>query len=342
MLIKLKIRKAVKYLFLSSLFLVNASCEELETISNLILDATFYERLAERWAPVHYQDVDQSGGDGLGGKADYITAINYDGDWDALNNWENLELPGMDMAAYCYYSVVQTSTHWFIIYAFFHPRDWTDNPFGSHLDTHENDLEGVLAIVKRPDQALPENFGQLLGIITVYHLDFYSYTAPGSSLTDGQESIDGVLQMENVPDQQGALHPVTAQQAKGHGIKAYPLVQIEGGDGIKYFPSVDIAEVPSNPNDRNVKYKLVNIFEQGGLWDQRNNQATFYSNGIFRGDNGVNNSAKTPWKWDDKNDGDQLTGGELGSDPAKLVKIYFDGLGSFSETYEYNLYQGIN
>lgn len=325
-----------------SSLLVGSSCETIEEISNLILEATFYERLAERWAPVHYQDVDPSGGDALGGRSDYITAIDFDGDWDTQNNWENLEISSNKAEGHCYYSVVQTSTHWFIIYAFYHPRDWTDAPdFG--LDTHENDMEGLLAIIRRPAQSGPNAFGELLGIVTVFHLDFYSYISPGSPLTDGQEDIDGTLEMEDVPDQlnAGLLHPVTAQEAKGHGLKAHPQVQIEGGDGIRYYPSLDVAGEPSHPNDRNVKYKMTYIFEEGGLWDHRNDPLTFASPGVFKGDNGQDNSANAPWKWDDNNDGGELTGGELATDPAKLVKIYFSNLGNFSETYEFNLYQGI-
>ena len=33
--------------------------------------------LALRWAPVHGQDVDQTGSQGLGGAADYITNVDY-------------------------------------------------------------------------------------------------------------------------------------------------------------------------------------------------------------------------------------------------------------------------
>ena len=329
-------------LFIALGILISSSCETLGDLSNLVLDATFYERLAERWAPVHYQDVDPTGGDGLNGRADYITAINFDGDWDAQNNWENLEDPIHSVDAYGYYSVVQTSTHWFILYAYYHPRDWVDLE-DFNLDTHENDMEGLLTIVRRPAQEGPNEFGELQGMITVYHLDFFSYITPGSPLTEGQEDIDGTLEMENVPDQlnAGMLHPVTAQQSKGHGIKAHPQVQIEGGDGIKYFPSVDVAQSPSGPNDRAVKYKLINIFEPGGLWDHRDDPLTFASPGVFRGDDGGDNKANAPWNWDDNDDGSNLRGGELATNPAKLVNIYFDDLGDFSTTYEFNLYQGI-
>lgn len=37
---------------------------------------------ALRWAPIHYQDTDSSDYD-----ADYLTAVNYDAEWDMLNNW---------------------------------------------------------------------------------------------------------------------------------------------------------------------------------------------------------------------------------------------------------------
>lgn len=329
-------------LLLLTLSLGFNGCETIGDLSKLVLDATFYERLAERWAPVHYQDVDISGGDGLGGRSDYITAVDFDGDWDAQNNWENLADNTIAPEAYGYYSVVQTSTHWFIIYAFYHPRDWTDGvDFG--LDTHENDMEGLLTIVTRPANNSPNDFGELQGLLTVYHLDFFSYTPSGSPLSGGQEDIDGTLQMEDVPDQltSGLLHPATGQQAKGHGIKAFPQVQLEGGDGIKYFPTTDAGQVPSHFNDRMVKYKLVNIFEPGGLWEHRNDNLTFTANGKFRGDNGQDNSANPPWGWDDGDDGSQLTGGELAIDPARLVRIYFSNLGNFSEDYEFNLYQDI-
>jgi hypothetical protein len=45
--------------------------------------------LALRWAPVHRQDTDQTGSQGLGGAADYITNVDYDGDWIGNNNWDN-------------------------------------------------------------------------------------------------------------------------------------------------------------------------------------------------------------------------------------------------------------
>ncbi|MBX0293059.1 hypothetical protein K3G63_21625 [Hymenobacter sp. HSC-4F20] len=291
--------------------------------------AAFKAELALRWAPVHYQDTDVTGSHGLSGKADYLTAINYDGDWSGTNNWNNL--PNYAAAAHGYYSVVETSTHWFVTYAFFHPRDWTDNPIAYNIDEHENDLEGLLAVVKKDGST----YGNLQAIVTVAHSDFYSFVPAGSPLQANQEDIDGTLSMESY---NGALHPVTAQEAKGHGLKAYPYYQLNG-DGIKYFPSATVAEVPANADDRDVKYKLADIFASGGLWDQRTNTALFTSAaGGFVKSYG-NGGANAPWAWDDGND---VPGrGELATDPAKLVNSYFKNLGNFSLTYVDNKYKGI-
>ena len=89
-------------------------------------------------------------------------------------------------------------------------------------------------------------FGELKSAVTVAHQDFFAYTPEGSDWTDGGEDIDGVLQLMGY---QGGLHPVTAQEAKGHGLKARPYVDIVG-DGVRYFPSLTSAEVPAGPDDR--------------------------------------------------------------------------------------------
>jgi len=86
-------------------------------------------QLALRWAPVHYQDVDQTGGHALGGAADYLAAYDFDGNLDGRDNWDHAGNAAFPLRATAYYSVVETSTHWFVVYLFFHPRDWSDSVF---------------------------------------------------------------------------------------------------------------------------------------------------------------------------------------------------------------------
>jgi hypothetical protein len=290
----------------------------------------FESDLALRWAPVHLQDTDVTGSHGINGKADYVSAINFDDDWIATNNWNNLA--NFQASGHCYYSVVETSTHWFVTYAFFHPRDWTDIFFLYKIHEHENDLEGFLALIKKDGS----QYGNLQAIVSVAHADFFSYVSAGSSLQANQENIDGTLSFETYNN---VAHPITAQEAKGHGLKAYPYHNING-DGLKYYPSYNnTAEVPSNANDRFVAYKLVDIFEANGLWDQRFNTSLFKDpSGGFKSSYG-NGGANAPWAWNDKDDTPMT--GEIATDPAKLINCYFKNLGNFSLVYTRNKYKGI-
>jgi len=292
--------------------------------------------LALHWAPIHYQDVDQTGGHALGGASDYITRVDFDGDFNARNNWDHLSSGSYSRAAYAYYSVVETSTHWFIVYMFFHPRDWTDTFFDTE---HENDSEGLLLTVAR-DGSL---YGSVRAAVTVAHTDFFSYVPAGSTWTSGHESVDGALQLVSFG---GNLRPVTAQEAKGHGLKARPYYDLVG-DGIVYYPSATAAEVPSNPDDRDVRYKLIDIFEPGGLWEKCALASLFASFGSFAGDKSggcgsgawscTTNAAHAPWGWDDGNDDPGR--GALATDPAGLVANYFHMSEPLSTVYTFNPYR---
>jgi hypothetical protein len=293
--------------------------------------------LALRWAPVHYQDTDPTGSHALGGAADYLARYDFDGDLDGRNNWDHAGNAAYPLSSHGYYSVVETSTHWFIVYMFFHPRDWTDSFFDTE---HENDAEGLLLTIARDGST----YGALKSAVTVAHTDFFSYVPTGSGWSGGAESIDGTLSMVSY---NGQLHPVTAQQAKGHGLKARPYYDIAGGDGVVYYPSLTTAEVPSSYNDRNVLYKLVDIFSANGLWAQRNNVALFASFGNFFGDSSggcgsgaigcTANAANAPWGWDDSNDGPGR--GALATDPAGLVRNYFSIPEPMSVAYTFNPYR---
>ncbi|GAB2476072.1 hypothetical protein GCM10027063_16170 [Promicromonospora xylanilytica] len=290
--------------------------------------------VAQRWAPIHYQDVDQTGTNALGGRSDYLAAYDFDGDLDARNNWDNTGSHAL--AATAYYSVLETGSHWFVTYMFFHPRDWSDSIFDTE---HENDAEGVMVAVQKDGSA----FGTLRGAVTVAHTDFFSYTPSGSTWGPGAENIDGTLEMATSPHD-GLARPVTAQEAKGHGLKARPGYDIRG-DGVVYHPA-GRAEVPEHPDDRDVSYRLVDVHAPGGLWDQRANPQLFASHGTFAGDRsggcgdgGIScsqNSANAPWGWDDGDDGPGR--GALATDPAGLAANYFSIPEPLDRTYVNNPY----
>lgn len=333
--------------------------------------AMTHEEVAARWAPIHYQDTDSS--DYF---ADLITSVDYDGDWLATNNWDNLHVgdyldrdrcPGLipichdahvhALPGYVYYSVVETCTHWFIIYDFFHPRDWTDSSFEP---VHENDFEDVLVVVRK--DAVD---GQLEALVAQAHGDYFSYTPGGSPLVGNYEDLDGILPMAEHPVGSGMLHPETAQEAKGHGAGAKGEIGNFAGepdrDGVVYFPS-SVGDQPLSGNDRDARYRLRSFFETNGLWDRQIQEDqmlisadTYHTWGRLRGDKSgscgdgitvecTTNSAKAPWVQDDGNDGPdddptlQPRPGETALDPVRFTQIYFNGLGDFDDQYVENGY----
>jgi len=82
--------------------------------------------LALRWAPIHYQDVDATGSHALGGKSDYLTKVDFDGNLTGRDNWHHA---GQSTAAYVYYSAVETSTNWYFTIPGALSRTYTYNPY---------------------------------------------------------------------------------------------------------------------------------------------------------------------------------------------------------------------
>ena len=304
--------------------------------------STFTFDLALHHAPIIYQDTDDSDAE-----ADYITRFEYDGNDVADDNWDNFDANNDDLRGFVYYSVVETERYWYIVYGFYHPRDWTDSFFDQE---HENDLEGILSVVEKDGS----EFGRLVGLITVFHLDFFSYRPSGSPLGDGEEDVDGTLSMETWD---GVARPRITVEAKGHGVKAWPDAgDFTGGDdedGIIYRPdrSPSLQEVlPSSGNDRDVRYGLINLFP--GLWREQVQQAslprddaeTYATWGSLKGNesgscgDGITvtcseDSANLPWGWDDEDDGDpeDISRGLLALDPALIVDRYFSGVTAETE-----------
>ena len=304
-------------------------------ISTLPAQAQDHAALASRYAPVHHQVTDETRA-----QSDYIAAVNYDSDWVATNNWDNLG-EGL-WPATVYYSVVESTTHWFISYGFYHPQDWG---LGGSAREHENDMHGVIMSVRKDAQPL----GTLEGMLTVGdNENFFSYVPAGSpyKAKPGGETIDGAIEFSSNTSQ---LRPKTAASSKHHGVKAWSLGEVAGKSVVVYYPTGGAAEYPTSHNDSQVPYQLVDILARGGLWSAalidipRDSKGdTFVSFGRFSGDatGGCGRRSKkcptnqglAPWGWDDHDDG-ATYGGEWVLDPASLFAFYFDGIGDFGRNY---------
>ena len=134
-------------------------------------------QIANCYAPVIHHLAQASLEFSANGRADLLLAVNYDGDWNAGNNWENLEqFDGLndmgepdgigteeidELDPKVYYSIVWTDIAWVITYGFYHPRDYslqdgvcctgTNPQIIPRIpgDSHENDFEVIIVVVSR-------------------------------------------------------------------------------------------------------------------------------------------------------------------------------------------------
>ncbi len=132
--------------------------------------------IAQCFAPVIHQMAERGLEGSVNGRADLITAVKYDGNWDCRDNWDNLANfesgPTISIDAldpYVYYSVIWTNTFWIITYGFYHPRDYASQTSPCCADNHENDFEGVILVVAKAAQTV-------LGVATITHSNLNIYS----------------------------------------------------------------------------------------------------------------------------------------------------------------------
>lgn len=265
-----------------------AGSEALHPPPGLQDEPASYEDLARHYAPVIRQGAitDQ----------DYITAVDFDGDWVGNNNWENQ--PTGDLSAYVYYSVIESETHWFLFYSLFHPRDYTYEDCRTSGGCHENDLESIQLTVEKDGT----RFGRPKALETLAHNAIYLYIFDD---TVGGNFLD-VTAMATLEGD----HPVVWVEALGHGIYGYrgtgSLINpylFRGG--VVIYQLGEEAEVPQSVNDEHVSYKLVPIYDT--LWSRRTDigdGSTFDGPFVYRGeslpkaidgDDFSTDRANTPW-----------------------------------------------
>ncbi len=243
--------------------------------------------------------------------ADYITRVDFDGNWIADDNWQNFESPAADFRAAVYFYGVETESHYFLFFCVFHPRDW-----GS---IHENDLEGALVVVEK-DTAGSAALGRPVYMETLSHNVFLKYHH--SSLgTHVPGSLGKMLAEGN--------HPMAYIEPRGHGMHGLTESQsqrMSQGDSFVVYRNRKSGEHPADSGLKNVGYELIPL--STSLWVRAQSAAPgarLYcqnrSLGPYRlstrigervqtvekhfpgigvslcGDNGRPNAAHPPWAW---------------------------------------------
>ncbi|MCZ2149474.1 MAG: hypothetical protein LC126_17085 [Bryobacterales bacterium] len=312
-----------------------------------------YRPLVEHHAPMVAQETWWTP------KADIPTRFDYDNDLLGDNNWDDLD-KGTSQA-YVHYAVMETSTHWFIIYNLFHPRDYSDKCVAGSC--HENDNEGIILTIQKDGS----RFGKLLVMETLAHDNIYSFVNDGS-IGNGIHDIDGKIDFHD------GSHPIIFVESGGHGIygssyakaSRYNVAKDEftAGTG-NTFIYKGVAERAKHANDRNVGYELLPILTKWWPYVESNapNQRMFDEFGpyqpfgnrpgikvskmghTFYGRKEAANKAKPFWGWHDNRTlkAGVLAPGEWGLDPAYGVTrdLSFPSGMAFSLDYTNNPYLGI-
>ena len=305
-----------------------------------------YRDLAEHWAPMIAQETWWQH------KADYLARFDYDGDWKGGNNWEDLEIGSSQ--AYVHYAAMETATHWFLLYNFYHPRDYSDKCVAGSC--HENDNEGLVLTIAKDGST----YGRLLAMETLAHNNIYSFRAD-RSVRAGEHNIDGDVEFHDG-------HPVVFIESGGHGVYGTRSVharydvannQFTEGTGVTYIYK-NVAERPKYGNDREVGYDLLSIQQEWwsragdtGMFDDfftyvpaggRPVAAYVPLPGAFYGRAQGTNMAKPFWGWHDNRTRKKgtLAVGQWGLDPAYAEANNLSFSGRFSTDYVFNPYLALN
>ncbi len=294
-----------------------------------------YRELAEFYAPVIFQEAHSE-------YLDFITRFDFDGDWNGANNWANAYL--FELAGYVYYAVIESDYHYFITYAFFHPRDYTGQPMEGFAPKteHENDLEGCTLLVEKD----LSRWGTPLLLQTLAHDKFFRYASPSTDrVHPGMAELNGSMVFAETDSDGHQKAPAVFVEAEGHGVQAASsevLREEYEHQGIVYRFSGRGAEVPKNNRDNDVSYEIIPI--EDTLWARRyevGGDATYCCGDSFLLSGGRIDewgesfngpiggcAARPPWSWDEADDG-PVTKGDWFRDPIRSYseQLWIDGLG---------------
>jgi hypothetical protein len=227
------------------------------------------DKLTARWAPVYVQHVHESDRG-----RDRPTRIDFDGNWDATDNWAHQAELGTRLPPAAYGAAVMTRSHAYLTYSLYYPRDWSW--FCISLVCHDNDLETIQLVVERD-----AGDGKLVAVRTKAHHSMADIPAHKVA-----RSADG--------------RPMMKVESQGHGIgvckKDDPSCTAREGR-LVYVPAPGmapglVAPPPGRAIGQTVPYQLLSVHDTlwahrgitstKGLWMEGESGPLFYS-GRHRG-----------------------------------------------------------
>ena len=294
-----------------------AQCNLPENIPSdpALLEAANFD-IARCYAPTIYQMAQAGESNSEDGRADLITSVIYDGNFDSGDNWESLEnyltnetIEYDELDPTVYYSVVWTNYAWVITYGYYHPRDYAGT--GSCcIDNHENDFEGSILVVSRIDS--PQNNVQkfdVVGTASIFHNDLLVYeddsNIPEVFIDNGTHAVEHNIGGGCIADQ---INPF-CDDCINFGLNQYitysPVV-----DGSPYVDTeLEQSSHPFDDHDYLVgegKYVLEDIYGSDSQSLFNLSQSTDPNVSVFNPDGTFvqvgnsecqNGDANAPWNW---------------------------------------------
>lgn len=282
------------------------------------MSASDQAALAGYWSPVLYQDV------GANPEADIPVPVNFDGDWSALNSWDNIgnyaKGSSLPLNPSVYWSLVETETHYYISYDFFYAAH---DPKGS-LGDHENDMEGIMLTIRKAGTEKEDGTtvtnpnGEIELVLMPRHAKLGMYApASGASYEPGLDTVyyDDTFTVENhatgkhipVYSAQNDEYYTESEGDFGHALKPYNGGGAKGDTGYVFqWGGAGSAAGNMNASDnweaklgdfddsKRMNYQLIPL--ETSLWPLRNDFTLnlWSSYGTFLGDDGKDNAANTP------------------------------------------------
>ncbi|HKP29576.1 MAG TPA: hypothetical protein VJU15_09230 [Gemmatimonadales bacterium] len=230
------------------------------------------------FAPVIYQDIEDHS------EADLFTRVTFDGEWKGTNNWGNtFKYP---KRAYVYTSLIEDSKRYFLHYGLYWPRDWCGGTCTVGQDFHENDMEGLSLVVDKRLTASGWPYGQVVtmdarshnGIERSRNCSLTGY-APYVVLRSGGTPPCFVLKtgfnstLPSPPSRVAVYANSQSHATRAFKASDYPFA---GGDGVVYFPTDRVAEVPASTATTTqtaytVQWMDSTETQNYSLWSQRRN-----------------------------------------------------------------------
>jgi len=106
--------------------------------------------LAEKWAPTIYQEIRDVSR--LVWRNDLPTSVDFDGDFDASNNRENMLVTASDHRARVYYHITESRSQYFIVYAMYYPT--RAQTLDMTTEFFEHDFTGAVFVVDKDTDRL--------------------------------------------------------------------------------------------------------------------------------------------------------------------------------------------